>query len=238
MSTTKSVAPLPEFPQFTIVPQTPQIIALMTIMRDRKTSRGDFVFYADRLFRLLMEEGLSHLPFTKKVITTPTNVAYEGLEFGSQLCGVSIIRAGESMENALRQIAPHVRIGKILIQRKEDGSGTSQHYYTKVPKDIASRTVLLLDPMLATGGSVCCAISELLKLGVPEDRILFLNMIAAPEGVKNVLTKHPKIKIVSIALDDCLNDQKYILPGIGDFGDRYFGTDVTSDEPESSTASS
>ena len=128
------------------------------------------------------------------------------------------------MENALRQILPNVRIGKILIQRKEDGSAEAQLFYTKVPQDIASRKVLLLDPMLATGGSAVCAIRELMKMGVPEERITFLNMVAAPEGIREVLTSYPKVRIISCALDDSLNDQKYILPGLGDFGDRYFGT--------------
>ncbi|KAH7827386.1 Uracil phosporibosyltransferase [Monocercomonoides exilis] len=217
--------PLLDFPQFSLVPQTPQIIALMTILRDRTTQRSDFVFYSDRLFRILMEEGLAYLPFSKKAIITPTEVPVDGLEFGTKLCGVSIIRAGESMENALRQVLPHVRIGKILIQRKEDGSGTCQHFYTKIPKDISHRNVLLLDPMLATGGSAICAIGELLKNGVLEQNILFLNMVAVPEGVKAVLSAYPKIKIVSVALDEGLNEKKYIVPGIGDFGDRYFGTE-------------
>ena len=128
------------------------------------------------------------------------------------------------MENALRQILPNVRIGKILIQRKEDGSAEAQLFYTKVPQDIASRKVLLLDPMLATGGSAVCAIHELMKMGVPEERITFLNMVAVPEGIREVLTHYPKVRIISCALDDSLNDQKYILPGLGDFGDRYFGT--------------
>lgn len=128
------------------------------------------------------------------------------------------------MEHALRQILPNVRIGKILIQRKDDGSAQPQHYYTKVPNDIAQRKVLLLDPMLATGGSAICAIEELLKKGVQEERITFLNLVAAPEGVKAILSKFPKIKIISCALDEKLNEAKFIIPGLGDFGDRYFGT--------------
>ena len=129
------------------------------------------------------------------------------------------------MEHALRQILPNVRIGKILIQRKEDGSAEAQLFYTKVPQDISERTVLLLDPMLATGGSAICAIAELIKMGVKEEHITFLNMVAAPEGIKAVLSVYPKIKIISCALDKELNEQKYILPGLGDVGDRYFGTD-------------
>ncbi|KAK2958763.1 putative Uracil phosphoribosyltransferase [Blattamonas nauphoetae] len=217
--------PIPHFKQFTLVNQTPQIKALMTILRNKDTPRRDFVFYSDRLFRILMEEGMGHLPFSEEIVETPTAAKYVGLKFESKLCGVSIIRAGESMESALRQICPHCRIGKILIQRSEDGQAVPKLYYTKVPKDIASRQVLLLDPMLATGGSAICAIEELIKLGVPEERILFLNLLATPEGVEAILSRFPSMSICSIALDEKLDEQKYIIPGLGDFGDRYFGTD-------------
>lgn len=129
------------------------------------------------------------------------------------------------MEKALREVIPNVRIGKILIQRKEDGTAEAQLYYTKFPKDLAERHVLLLDPMLATGGSAICAIEQLVKVGVKEENIVFLNLVAAPEGIEKLLKKYPKIRIVSCALDKSLNELKYILPGLGDFGDRYFGTD-------------
>ncbi|KAK2961315.1 putative Uracil phosphoribosyltransferase [Blattamonas nauphoetae] len=217
--------PIPHLKQFTLVNQTPQIKALMTILRNKDTPRRDFVFYSDRLFRILMEEGLAHLPFSEEIVETPTGAKYTGLKFESKICGVSIIRAGESMENALRQICPHCRIGKILIQRSEDGLAIPKLFYTKVPKDISTRQVLLLDPMLATGGSAIVAIEELIKLGVPENRILFLNLLATPEGVDTVLSRFPSMRVCSICLDERLNEQKYIIPGLGDFGDRYFGTD-------------
>ena len=234
-----TTVPLKDYPQFSVINHTPQIQAIMTILRDRTTKRSDFVFFSDRLFRLLMEEGLACLDFNKKEILTPTGSKFEvcerllfynsdsfpqGLDNPQNICGVSVVRAGESMETALRQIVPNVRIGKILIQRAEDGTALPHLFYTKLPKDIVVCQVLLLDPMLATGGSAICAVDELVRSGVPEERIIFLNMIAAPEGVAALLKVHPKIKIVSCALDDSLNDQKYIIPGIGDFGDRYFGT--------------
>eukprot|EP01127_Copromyxa_protea_P002835 TRINITY_DN1276_c0_g1_i2.p1 TRINITY_DN1276_c0_g1~~TRINITY_DN1276_c0_g1_i2.p1 ORF type:complete len:159 (-),score=34.19 TRINITY_DN1276_c0_g1_i2:449-901(-) len=135
-----------------LVRQTPQVVGLHTIIRNKDTSREDFIFYSDRLNRLLIEEGLSHLPFIEKRVTTPTGDEYVGIEFNeTKLCGVSIVRAGESMEVALREVCKAVRIGKILIQRDEE-TCLPKLYYAKLPKDISTRFVFLLDPMLATGG--------------------------------------------------------------------------------------
>ncbi|PNX80649.1 uridine kinase-like protein 5-like, partial [Trifolium pratense] len=119
-----------------------------TLIRDVGTTKHDFVFYSDRLIRLVVEHGLGHLPFTEKQVTTPTGSVYSGVVFCSRLCGVSIIRSGESMENALRACCKGIKIGKILIH----GHGTNgrQLIYEKLPSDIASRHVLLLDPVLAT----------------------------------------------------------------------------------------
>lgn len=109
-----------------------------------ETSRGDFVFYSDRLFRILVEEALAFCPHTDITVMTPTNAPYTGKKFASKMCGVSIVRAGESMEKALREVMPNVRIGKILIQRLEDGTAKPQHYYTKYPKDIGDRVIILV----------------------------------------------------------------------------------------------
>jgi len=137
---------------------------------------------------------------------------------------VSIIRAGESMENALRAVCRDIRIGKILIQRDET-TALPKLFYSKVPEDIADRYVLLLDPMLATGGSVLKAIEVLVDHGVQPERIIFVNLIAAPEGITAIANRYPEVIVVSAEVDQCLNTKKYIIPGIGDFGDRYFGTD-------------
>jgi len=136
---------------------------------------------------------------------------------------VSIVRAGESMESGLRAVCKAVRIGKILIQRDEE-TALPKLYYAKLPTDISQRHVLLLDPMLATGGSATKAIEVLQEHGVPEDKIMFLNLIAAPAGIRNIRQRFPKLRIVTTAIDESLNEKKYIVPGIGDFGDRYFGT--------------
>jgi uracil phosphoribosyltransferase len=205
-----------------------QVKGLHTIIRDKETSRSDFVFYADRLIRVLIEEGLNYLPFDRFAVTTPTGASYEGVRCTSKICGVSIVRAGESMETGLRAVCKSVRIGKMLIQRDEHN--TPQLYYHKLPDDIKSRYVLLMDPILATGGSACAAIQALVDCGVPAERIIFLNLIAAPQGVLNICKQFDRVQLVTTAIDDDLNDDNFVVPGIGQFGDRYFGTGLDVDE--------
>jgi uracil phosphoribosyltransferase len=159
-----------------ILPQTSQLIALLTyaqpffscfcasepvnglcgrMIRDKDTARADFIFYSNRIIRLLVEEGLNHLPVVERTITTPVGRSYAGVKFQGKICGVSIMRAGEAMEQGLRDCCRSVRIGKILIQRDEDTS-KPKLFYDKLPEDIADRWVLLLDPMFATGLPLQC----------------------------------------------------------------------------------
>eukprot|EP00658_Telonema_sp_P-2_P032232 TRINITY_DN2391_c0_g1_i1.p1 TRINITY_DN2391_c0_g1~~TRINITY_DN2391_c0_g1_i1.p1 ORF type:complete len:165 (-),score=55.96 TRINITY_DN2391_c0_g1_i1:457-951(-) len=146
--------------------------------------------------------------------------------FKSLLCGVSIVRAGESMEQALRDVIKGVRIGKILIQRQEDTEEkAAQLYYSKLPNDIKDRQVMLLDPMLASGGSAICAVKVLIDAGCPEEQITFVNLVSCPEGLANLAKAYPKIKIVTSFVDPILNKDKWIIPGLGDFGDRFYGTE-------------
>ncbi|KAF1998864.1 PRTase-like protein [Amniculicola lignicola CBS 123094] len=205
----------------TILPQTSQLIALLTMIRDKNTGRADFIFHSNRIIRLLVEEGLNHLPVVEHTITTPVGRTYSGVKFEGKICGVSIMRAGESMEQALRECCRSVRIGKILIQRDEETS-KPKLYYDKLPEDIAERWVLLLDPMLATGGSALMAVEVLKSRGVPEDHILFLNLIASPEGAKNFAERFPKVRVVTAFVDMGLDEKNYIVPGLGDFGDRFY----------------
>ncbi|KAI9891297.1 MAG: Uracil phosphoribosyltransferase, synthesizes UMP from uracil [Vezdaea aestivalis] len=190
-----------------ILPQTPQLIALLTMIRDRDTARADFIFYSNRIIRLLVEEGLNHLPVVEHTITTPVGQPYSGVKFQGKICGVSIMRAGEAMEQGLRDCCRSVRIGKILIQRDEE-TCKPKLFYDKLPGDIASRWVLLLDPMFATGGSATMAVDVLKSRGVPEDRILFLNLIASPEGVTEFAQKFPKLRVVTAFVDQGLNEKK------------------------------
>lgn len=127
-------------------------------IRDVNTDRGDFIFYSNRIIRLLVEEGLNHLPTVQQTVTTPVGRPYEGLSFEGRICGVSIMRAGEAMEQGLRDCCRSVRIGKILIQRDEE-TAQPKLFYDKLPEDIAKRWVLLLDPMFATGMYLLAAIN-------------------------------------------------------------------------------
>ncbi|KAL6520200.1 Uridine kinase-like protein 5 [Orobanche minor] len=217
------------YPNVFVIHSTFQIRGMHTLVRDAKTTKHDFVFYADRLIRLVVEHGLGHLPFTEKQIITPTGSVYCGVVFCKTLCGVSIIRSGESMENALRACCKGIKIGKILIHG--EGNNGRELIYEKLPSDIASRHVLLLDPVLASGNSAVKAISVLLNKGVPESNIIFLNLIAAPEGIHTVCKKFPRLKIVTSEIDMKLNKDIHVIPGMGEFGDRYFGT-ASSKHPQ------
>ncbi|PQE16583.1 uracil phosphoribosyltransferase protein [Rutstroemia sp. NJR-2017a BBW] len=205
------------------LPQTPQLIALLTMIRDKNTQRADFIFYSNRIIRLLVEEGLNHLPVVEHTITTPVGRTYAGVQFQGKICGVSIMRAGEAMEQGLRDCCRSVRIGKILIQRDEETS-LPKLFYDKLPEDIASRWVLLLDPMFATGGSAIMAVDVLMSRGVPENRILFLNLIASPEGIETFAKKFPKVRVVTAFVDQvrCSPKPNEVIPGLGDFGDRFY----------------
>jgi len=203
------------------LPQTAQLEALYTIIRDKNTNRGDFIFYSDRIIRLLVEEGLNHLPVLPKTVETPTGVSYDGVAFQGRICGVSILRAGEAMEAGLRDVCRSVRLGKILIQRDEE-TALPKLYYAKLPEDVASRYVFLLDPMLATGGSAIKAVEVLKDHKVPEDRIIFLNLISSPEGIRTFCSKFPKLRLITGWIDKGLNEKMYIIPGLGDFGERRY----------------
>ncbi|KAH9577237.1 hypothetical protein LSM04_000894 [Trypanosoma melophagium] len=220
---------LKEYPKFHLIPQTLQLRFLFTIIRDKNTTRTDFVFYSERIIRLVVEAGLELIPMCEKDVETPTGCTYHGcVPDESGIIGISILRAGESMEHALRETCRGVRIGKILIQRDEtteDKRPDQRYNYSKIPKDVASRHVLLLDPMIASGGTAIRATEVLTReYGVPEENIIFLNLITCPEGIRRYLQTFPGVQVVSAAIDETLNKEKYICPGLGDFGDRFFGT--------------
>lgn len=210
-----------EYKNVLLLPQTNQLLGLYSIIRSKETRRSDFVFYSDRIIRLLVEKGLDQLPVEKHTVETPLNVDYEGVKFLGKICGVSIVRAGESMEQGLRDCCRSVRIGKILIQRDEE-TALPKLFFEKLPEDISDRYVFLLDPMLATGGSAMLATEVLISRGVKPERIFFLNLLTSPEGIKNYHSKFPEIKIITGSIDEKLDDKKRLVPGLGDFGDRYY----------------
>jgi uracil phosphoribosyltransferase len=210
-----------------VLPQTEQLRAMHTIIRDRNASRSDFTHYARRIIRLLLEEALSLLPFEEHGVTTPVGQTYHGLRRVPEVCGVSVVRAGESMEAELRELDPGMPIGKILIQRDKQ-TKLPRLYYQNLPADIADRHVLLLEPMLATGGSTLAALEVLREAGVPAEHTVLVNFLASPQGLERVRAAHPGLGIVTSSIEDGLSEQAFMLPGIGDFGDRFFGTDLPS----------
>lgn len=212
-------------PNVHVHPPTAQMRALMTIIRSAATSRADWVFSADRVIRLVVEFALNFLPVSPVTVTTPVDGAvHEGVAFSGKILGVSVVRAGEAMEPALRSCCRAARVGKILIQRDE-ATAAPALYFAKLPDDVASRHVLLLDPMLATGGSARLATAALVDAGVAEEKIIFVSVLASRGGLRSYYAAHPRVAVVTAAVDAALNEKKFIVPGVGDFGDRYFGTD-------------
>ena len=197
---------------------------LFTIIRNRKTPRIEFIQHADRLMNILVEWGLSRLPNKEEIVETPCG-EYLGVTSTKNICAVSIVRSGDILLEAVRRALPSVSVGKILIQRDESTeSKEAKLIYSKLPKHIFTQWVLLCDPLLATGGSAIKAIKQLIDNEVDEDRIYFLNLIAAPQGLRRILKEFPKIKIITAAIDVGLNNDKYVVPGVGDFGDIYYDT--------------
>jgi len=198
---------------------------LFSKIRAVETTNKEFAFYAMRLMKLIAEDGLALLGGQEKEITTPCGT-WAGVDRDEdEACAVSIIRAGDSMLEAVRSLAPGIKVGKILIQRDEESEEKlPKMYYSKYPPNIESRKILLCDPMLATGGSAVMAIKSLLSVGVKEENIVFVNVIACPEGITRLNQEYPMLKIVTGIIDPKLNGDKYIVPGLGDYGDRFFGT--------------
>ena len=183
--------------------------------------------------RLLAEEALASLPSNQCTVTTPTDAPYHGTLSVAEtnpdnVCAVSIVRAGDSLLESVREIVPGIRVGKILIQRNEDSDTKEAVWgYTKLPKakDVGKMDVVLCDPMLATGGSSCTALKILVdEHGVDPGRIIFANVICCPEGLERLAKEFPAVKIVTCFVDERLNESKFIVPGLGDYGDRFFNT--------------
>jgi len=212
------------YPNLKLTGPRKQVTALLTTVRDRASDRSQLCFQADRLSRLVVEEGLANLPFTEKVVETPLGVEYTGLDFCHNICGVSIVRAGETMEAALRQVISGIKIGKVLIDRAENLEGYKV-VYSKLPRDLADRYVLLMDPVIGQGHTAVKAVEHLIDAGVQESRIVFLNLVSSPGGIHNLCGKYPSIQIITCCIDKGLAKTRLVYPGVGNFGDRYFGTE-------------
>jgi uracil phosphoribosyltransferase len=193
----------------------------LSLMRDRATSTAEFRRLLREISLLLAYEATRDLPLEGAAIETPLEGGEFPLLAGKKLCLVSILRAGNGILDGMLDLLPSARVGHIGIYR-EPHTLQAIEYYLKLPDDLAERDVILCDPMLATGNSAVAAISRLVELDARS--IKFVCLVAAPEGVERVLGVFPEVTIVAAALDRCLDGHGYILPGLGDAGDRLFGT--------------
>jgi uracil phosphoribosyltransferase len=193
----------------------------LALMRASETSTSKFRQLMREISLLLGYEATRDLAVEDREIETPLERARVPVLAGKKLCLVSILRAGNGILDGMLDLVPSARVGHIGIYR-EPRTLQAVEYYLKLPDDLPERDVILLDPMLATGNSAVAAISRLVELRARSIKLVCL--VAAPEGVENVHRVFPEVPIVTAALDRCLNDHGYILPGLGDAGDRLFGT--------------
>lgn len=199
----------------------PLIQHKLSILRSTETSTKDFRQLINEISMLMTFEATRDLPTEEVEVETPCGVAKCRQIAGRKLAFVPILRAGLGMVDGCLQLVPSARVGHIGLYRDEN-THTPVEYYCKLPKDIEEREVFVVDPMLATGGSAVDAISQI-KLRNPK-KIVFMCTIAAPEGLEALKKAHPDVDIYCAALDEKLNDDCYIIPGLGDAGDRIFGT--------------
>ena len=190
-------------------------------LRDKNTGTKEFKELVSELAMLLCYEATRDLPTEEVEIETPVAIAKTRVLSGRKLALVPILRAGLGMVDGMLSLLPAAKVGHIGLYRNEETLEPVE-YYCKLPSDIAERDVLVLDPMLATGGSAVDAITQIKKRGAKS--IKFLAIIAAPEGLERLHATHPDVDIYVAALDEQLNESGYIIPGLGDAGDRIFGT--------------
>ena len=193
----------------------------LTLMRDKGTSSAEFRRLLHEITLLLAYEITREMPMTTRAIETPLEEMDAPILAGKKLALVSILRAGNGMLDGVLELVPSARVGFIGLYRDEETLKPVQYYF-KVPEGMNDRTVIAVDPMLATGNSSAAAIDLLKEAGASDIR--FLCLLAAPEGVARMKEAHPDVPIVTASLDRGLNSKGYIMPGLGDAGDRMFGT--------------
>lgn len=192
-----------------------------TILRNKSTSNKEFRETVEEITMLMCYEALRDLPLTEVEIETPITKTKQKKLAGKKLAVVPILRAGLGMVGGMLQLVPSAKVGHIGMYRDEE-TLQPQEYYCKLPKDISERLIVVVDPMLATGGSAMDAISQIKSYG--GKNIKFLCLIAAPEGIEALTKAHPDVQIYCANVDEHLNENGYIVPGLGDAGDRIFGT--------------
>ena len=209
-----------DFPNLSIIDH-PLIRHKLAVLRSRNTSKKTFRELVDEISMLMGYETTKDLPLEDVEIDTPLERMTAQMVSGKKLTLVPILRAGLGMVEGLLRLMPAVRVGHIGLYRDHE---TLQpvDYYFKIPPDPEARDFIVLDPMLATGGSASAAVASLKRQGAA--RVRLMSLVAAPEGVRRMLDDHPDVQVYVAALDRQLNDHGYILPGLGDAGDRLFGT--------------
>lgn len=193
----------------------------LSIIRDKNTSVKEFREIVSEIATLMCYEATRDLPTKEVDVETPVATAHVKKIAGKKLAVVPILRAGLGMVEGILQLIPSVKVGHIGLYRDPE-SLEPVEYYCKMPKDIAERDVLIVDPMLATGGSATAAISFIKNYGCKHVKLMCI--LAAPEGVRRIMEDHPDVELFVAAVDEKLNDHGYIVPGLGDAGDRIFGT--------------
>ena len=209
-----------EFPNLTVIDH-PLVQHKVAVLRDVQTSKKKFKELVDEIAMLMAYEVTKTLPLEEVEIETPLEKTTQRKLAGKKLTVVPILRAGLGMVEGVVRLIPSARVGHIGLFRDHD-TLEPVDYYFKIPKEPQSREFILLDPMLATGGSAVAAVTSLKRSGATH--VQFVCLVAAPEGVQRMLDEHPDVHIYTAALDRELNDHGYILPGLGDAGDRLFGT--------------
>ncbi|WKY03978.1 hypothetical protein Q1695_005174 [Nippostrongylus brasiliensis] len=215
----------------TIIRETPQVRGLHTFIRNKNTKRDELIFYAERLTRILVEETMNFMPYMDVEIELSNGQKVKGRRQCAQICGIAIMRAGETMEYSLRAVVKDCKMGKILIQTNEQ-TMEPELYYLRLPKDIDKYKVMLLDATVATGAAAMMAIRILLDHDVPEENIYVLSLLMSEPGVHALAYAFPKVRLITTAVDSQISDNFYVLPGMGNFGDRYYGTYASDTEGE------
>ena len=193
----------------------------LTLMRDKETSTASFRQLLREISQLLAYEITRELPMTTRAIETPLTPMDAPVLAGKKLALISILRAGNGLLDGVLELIPSARVGFVGLYRDEKTLQPVQYYF-KVPEDLSDRLVIAVDPMLATGNSSAAAVDLLKKAGATNIR--FMCLLAAPEGIARMKEAHPDVPIVTAAVDSHLNEKGYIVPGLGDAGDRMFGT--------------
>ncbi len=188
-------------------------------LRDSRTPPEDFRVHARNVITMLLYEATADLPVRRGKVRTPLAEA-DAIEIESEVVAIPVLRAGLGLLAPVLELLPRVSVGYIGLERDEE-TAVARIYYNKLPK-LKGKIPLLLDPMLATGGSAAQALDLIKEAGGRDTRMVCI--VAAPEGVKVLEERHPEVDIYTAALDERLNDKAYIVPGLGDFGDRLFGT--------------